>query len=78
MTDGVLVEQKSCPVVHSYAAIVIDAHERSSNIDVILGCLACFVRCEQAKCKVVVMSATAEKGVFQQFFCVLGHPLQFY
>ena len=69
MTDGILLaEIQADPALREYRAIVIDeAHERSLNIDVLLGHLQRLVR-RRRDLTVVVSSATIDTGRFSTFF----------
>lgn len=71
MTDGILLnELQDDPLLRAYEAIVIDeAHERSLNIDFILGCLRRLT--EQRKdLKIIITSATIDTASFAKAF---GH-----
>ncbi|HSE35354.1 MAG TPA: ATP-dependent RNA helicase [Candidatus Paceibacterota bacterium] len=69
MTDGVLLrEMRSDPLLLKYAIVVIDeAHERTANIDFLLGLLkrAALLRKDL---KVVVASATIDAEKFSAYF----------
>ncbi len=69
MTDGILLSQlKSDPDLRGYDTIVIDeAHERSLNIDLLLGYAARLVE-RRADLRVIVSSATLETERFSAFF----------
>ncbi len=69
MTDGILLnELQEDPLLRGYEAIIIDeAHERSLNIDFILGCLRNLVR-KRADLKVVITSATIDTARFAEAF----------
>ncbi|NLS10275.1 ATP-dependent RNA helicase HrpA [Nesterenkonia sp. MY13] len=69
MTDGILLaEIQRDPLLRKYSAIVIDeAHERSLNIDVILGYLKRILP-KRPDLKVVVTSATIDPERFSQHF----------
>ena len=69
MTDGVLLaETRSDPLLRAYDCIIIDeAHERSLNIDFLLGILKRILR-KRRDLKVVVSSATLDTEKFAQFF----------
>ena len=69
MTDGVLLaETRSDPLLRAYDAIMIDeAHERSLNIDFLLGILKRILQ-KRRDLKVVVSSATLDAGLFSAFF----------
>ena len=69
MTDGILLnELQEDPLLSAYEAIVIDeAHERSLNIDFILGCLRQLT--EQRKdLKIIITSATIDTERFAEAF----------
>lgn len=69
MTDGILLQEfKQDPLLLKYSAIVIDeAHERSLNIDFILGLLreVCKTR---KNLKLIISSATINTRTFSDFF----------
>ncbi|MDR2783442.1 MAG: ATP-dependent RNA helicase [Treponema sp.] len=69
MTDGILLqEMKLDPWLSRYGCIIIDeAHERSLNIDFILGLLK-RVLDVRAEFKVIVSSATINAQVFSEYF----------
>ncbi|MDR1398483.1 MAG: ATP-dependent RNA helicase [Treponema sp.] len=69
MTDGILLqEMKLDPWLSRYCCIVIDeAHERSLNIDFILGLLKRVVE-TRPEFKIIVSSATINAQVFSQYF----------
>ncbi|WP_300344003.1 ATP-dependent RNA helicase HrpA [Nesterenkonia sp.] len=69
MTDGILLaEIQRDPQLRRYSAIIIDeAHERSLNIDVILGYLKRLLP-QRPDLKVVVTSATIDPERFSQHF----------
>ncbi|MDR2150183.1 MAG: ATP-dependent RNA helicase [Spirochaetaceae bacterium] len=69
MTDGILLqEMKMDPWLSKYDVIVVDeAHERSLNIDFILGLLKRVLE-TRAEFKVIVSSATINAHVFSQYF----------
>ena len=69
MTDGILLaESRSDRLLKKYDALIIDeAHERSLNIDFILGLLK--LLCAKRKdLKIAVSSATLDAGAFSAFF----------
>ncbi len=69
MTDGILLaETRNDPDLRQYDTLIIDeAHERSLNIDFILGYLhQTLVR--RKDLKVVISSATLDAGSFSRFF----------
>jgi HrpA-like RNA helicase len=69
MTDGILLqEMKLDPWLSKYGVMVIDeAHERSLNIDYILGLLKRVLE-ERKEFKVIVSSATINAEVFSEYF----------
>ena len=73
MTDGILLqEMKLDPWLSKYNCLVIDeAHERSLNIDFILGLLKRVLEARK-EFKIIVSSATINAGVFSEYF---GHDL---
>jgi RNA helicase HrpA len=74
MTDGILLRKiQEDPLLREYSAVMVDeAHERSLNIDFILGLLKRLQR-KRAKAglppiKIIVTSATLEKEKFARYF----------
>ncbi|HBG37233.1 MAG TPA: DEAD/DEAH box helicase, partial [Treponema sp.] len=69
MTDGILLqEMKLDPYLSKYSVIIIDeAHERSLNIDFILGLLKRILRMRK-DFKVIVSSATMNAEAFSVYF----------
>lgn len=69
MTDGILLqEMKLDPALSKYSVIMVDeAHERSLNIDFILGLLKRVIE-SRPEFKVIVSSATINAEVFAEFF----------
>ena len=69
MTDGVLLaETRADPLLRAYGTIIIDeAHERSLNIDFLLGILKRILT-RRKDLKVVVSSATLDADAFSAFF----------
>ncbi|MCL2519682.1 MAG: ATP-dependent RNA helicase [Spirochaetaceae bacterium] len=69
MTDGMLLQElKHDPLLSNYNVIIIDeAHERSLNIDFILGLLKSILR-ERPSFKVVISSATINSAIFSNYF----------
>ncbi|RYD32285.1 MAG: ATP-dependent RNA helicase HrpA, partial [Verrucomicrobiaceae bacterium] len=69
MTDGILLaEIQSDPLLRSYSALIIDeAHERSLNIDFILGYLKGLLQ-RRRDLKLVITSATIDTEAFAQAF----------
>ena len=69
MTDGILLaEIQSDPLLRGYDTIIVDeAHERSLNIDFLLGFLKRLLP-RRPDLRVIVSSATLETARFSQFF----------
>ncbi len=69
MTDGILLQElKTDPLLSEYSVIMVDeAHERSLNIDFILGLLKGILR-QRDDLKAVVSSATINASVFSEYF----------
>lgn len=69
MTDGILLqEMKLDPALSRYSVIMVDeAHERSLNIDFILGLLKRVLE-ERPEFKVIVSSATINAEIFSAYF----------
>jgi len=69
MTDGILLaETQGDPELYGYAALILDeAHERSLNIDFLLGYLKRLL-VRRRDLKVVISSATLDAGAFARFF----------
>lgn len=69
MTDGILLmELKADPLLRAYSVILVDeAHERSLNIDFILGLLK-EVMVQRHDFKVIISSATINTKIFSEFF----------
>ena len=69
MTDGVLLaETRNDPLLRAYDTIIIDeAHERSLNIDFLLGILK-RILAKRRDLKVIVSSATLDSDLFSKFF----------
>ena len=70
MTDGILLaEIQSDPLLRAYGTLIIDeAHERSLNIDFLLGYLQELRRRRPHDLKVVITSATIDTAMFSQAF----------
>ena len=75
MTDGILLREISTdPMLRAYDTLIIDeAHERSLNIDFILGYLKQLLP-RRPDLKVIITSATIEPGRFAAHFAVPGNP----
>ena len=69
MTDGVLLaETRADPLLRAYDAIIIDeAHERTLNVDFLLGILK-RILARRRDLKVIVSSATLDTEKFAAFF----------
>ncbi len=69
MTDGILLqEMKGDPDLSRYSTIIVDeAHERSLNIDFILGLLK-GILARRPELRVIVSSATINAEVFSEYF----------
>lgn len=69
MTDGILLnELQDDPMLRDYEAIIIDeAHERSLNIDFILGCLRQLIE-QRTDLKIIITSATIDTASFAKAF----------
>jgi ATP-dependent helicase HrpA len=69
MTDGILLaEIQGDPLLRAYDTLIIDeAHERSLNIDFLLGWLK-RILAQRRDLRVIVSSATIESERFSQFF----------
>jgi len=75
MTDGILLQEfRKDRLFKQYSAIVIDeAHERSLNIDILLGIFKTVLK-ERPDFKLIVASATLDAALFEKFYdksCVL-------
>lgn len=69
MTDGILLaEIQSDPLLRSYSVLILDeAHERSLNIDFLLGYLVGLLK-KRSDLKLIVTSATIDTEAFSQAF----------
>lgn len=69
MTDGILLaELQSDPMLNQYEVIIIDeAHERSLNIDFLLGFLKGVLK-KRPELRVIVTSATIDPDSFSKYF----------
>jgi ATP-dependent RNA helicase HrpA len=69
MTDGVLLaETRKDPLLKKYGVIIIDeAHERSLNIDFLLGYLKSLL-CKRPDLKLIITSATIDTDIFSKHF----------
>lgn len=70
MTDGVLLaETRTDPLLKKYGVLIVDeAHERSLNIDFILGYLKNLTR-RRPDLKIIITSATIDTKAFSKHFC---------
>jgi ATP-dependent helicase HrpA len=75
MTDGILLaETQSDPTLSAYDTVIVDeAHERSLNIDFLLGYLKTLVH-QRRDLRVVITSATINAERFAQHFAMNGVP----
>ena len=75
MTDGILLaETQGDPDLRQYQVLILDeAHERSLNIDFLLGYLRRLL-VKRRDLKVVISSATLDAGAFAAFFAGSGGP----
>ena len=75
MTDGILLQEfRRDRLFRQYSAVVIDeAHERSLNIDILLGIFKTILQA-RPEFKLIVASATLDAKLFEEFYdnsCVL-------
>ena len=75
MTDGILLQEfRRDRLFRQYSAVVIDeAHERSLNIDILLGIFKTVLQ-ERPDFKLIVASATLDAKLFEEFYdnsCVM-------
>ena len=75
MTDGILLaETQGDPLLQAYDTLIIDeAHERSLNIDFLLGYLK-EILAQRDDLKVIVTSATIDAARFAAYFAIDGKP----
>nr|MCU0752316.1 ATP-dependent RNA helicase HrpA [Akkermansiaceae bacterium] len=75
MTDGILLaETQGDPQLRQYQVLILDeAHERSLNIDFLLGYLKRLLE-QRQDLKLVISSATLDAGSFAAFFTIDGKP----
>ncbi|MBO7723051.1 MAG: DUF3418 domain-containing protein, partial [Thermoguttaceae bacterium] len=75
MTDGVLLaESQTDPLFEQYDTIIIDeAHERSLNIDFLLGMMKRVLQ-RRRDLKLIITSATIDAKRFAEHFAVRGKP----
>ena len=69
VTDGILLaELRSDPLLRAYDTVMVDeAHERTLNVDFLLGCLKRILP-RRPDLRVIVSSATLETAAFSAFF----------
>ncbi|MBQ9726210.1 MAG: ATP-dependent RNA helicase HrpA [Kiritimatiellae bacterium] len=69
MTDGILLaELRTDPLLRAYDTVMVDeAHERTLNVDFVLGCLKRILP-RRPDLRVVVSSATLDTTAFSEFF----------
>lgn len=69
MTDGILLaEIQSDPLLRAYSALILDeAHERSLNIDFLIGYLQGLLK-RRPELKLIITSATIDTAAFSQAF----------
>jgi HrpA-like RNA helicase len=76
MTDGILLQElKADNMLSAYSVIMVDeAHERSLNIDFILGLLKQIIEA-RPEFKVIISSATINADIFSTYFngCPIVH-----
>ena len=75
MTDGILLaETQTDPLLNAYDTIIIDeAHERSLNIDFLLGYLRQLLP-RRPDLKVIITSATIDANRFAEYFSSIKGP----
>lgn len=75
MTDGILLaETQRDPLLRKYDTIIIDeAHERSLNIDFLLGFLHQLIQ-KRKDLKLIITSATIDAEKFSRHFAIDGQP----
>ena len=80
MTEGILLAQMtgSDPDLKQYSGVIIDeAHERSTNVDILLMLLKKLVL-RRPDFKLIIMSATVNEKIFINYFDVLGINFEVY
>ncbi|QPK94171.1 ATP-dependent RNA helicase HrpA [Actinomyces sp. zg-332] len=75
MTDGILLNEiQTDPLLKKYDTLIIDeAHERSLNIDFILGYLST-LKTKRPDLKIIITSATIDSQKFAKHFATNGKP----
>lgn len=75
MTDGILLaETQGDQNLNQYEALILDeAHERSLNIDFLLGYVRLLLE-RRKDLKLIISSATLDAGSFAEFFTIDGVP----
>ena len=70
MTDGILLaEVQGDPMLRAYSTLIVDeAHERSLNVDFLLGHLRNLLARRPDDLKVIITSATIDTGAFSRAF----------
>lgn len=74
MTDGILLQEyQKDPLLRKYSCLIIDeAHERSLNIDILLGILN-LLKESRPDLRIIITSATIDASAFSEFFS--GAPI---
>ncbi|MGA1094233.1 MAG: DEAD/DEAH box helicase, partial [Burkholderiaceae bacterium] len=76
MTDGILLaELQTDPMLSRYDTIIVDeAHERSLNIDFLLGYLQRLIHQRRDDFRLIITSATLDAEKFSRHFAINGQP----